>query len=130
MQSQWTIHELLNNLKKYAGCMIMQPDAYTFHKRFIVALCESLQNDVLQWGFNAKFSMIKQLYETAHMLEEVMCYHHGMCRPENVQSTSSQPHKSVTYKPAGPATASNWLVPQIRAPLPLPAHSQAECAEA
>jgi hypothetical protein len=30
MQSQQTIHKLLNDLKKYAGHMIMQPDAYTF----------------------------------------------------------------------------------------------------
>jgi hypothetical protein len=70
MQSQQTIHKLLNDLKKYAGRMIMQPDAYTFHKRFIAALHESLQNEVLKQGFNAEFSTIKQLYKTARMLEE------------------------------------------------------------
>jgi hypothetical protein len=75
MQSQWTIHELLNDLKKYAGCMIMQPDAYTFHTRFIVALCEPLQNDVFLRAFDAEFRTIKQLYETARMLQEVTVTH-------------------------------------------------------
>jgi hypothetical protein len=47
IQSQQTVHELLNNLKKYTGRMIMQPDVYTFRKRFVVALCKPLQNEVL-----------------------------------------------------------------------------------
>jgi hypothetical protein len=71
IQSQRTIHELLSDLKKYAGHMIMQPDAYTFCKRFIVALRKPLRNEVLKRGFNAEFSTIEQLYETACMLEEV-----------------------------------------------------------
>jgi hypothetical protein len=124
MQSQRTVHKLSNSLKKYAGRMIMPPNAYTFRKRFVAALHESLQNEVLKQGFNAKFSIIDQLYETARMLEEAMCYHHGMHHPENVQSMSSQPHKSVPYRPAGPVTASSWPVPQIKVPLTLPAHSQ------
>jgi hypothetical protein len=124
MQSQQTVHELMNNLKKYASRMIMQPDAYTFCKRLVAALCKSLQNEVLKRGFNAKFSMIEQLYETACMLEEVMHYHHGMCCPENMQSMSSQPNKPVAHEPAGPATASNQPIPQIRVQPTLPAHSQ------
>jgi Zinc knuckle len=47
-----------------------------------------------------------------------------MCCAENVQSTSSQPHKSVTYRPAGPVTAISRPVPQSRAVLTLPAHSR------
>jgi hypothetical protein len=43
IQSQQTVHELLNDLKKHGGRMIMQPDAYTFRKRFIAALREPLQ---------------------------------------------------------------------------------------
>jgi Zinc knuckle len=53
-----------------------------------------------------------------------MRYHHGMCRPENVQSTCSQPQKSVTYRPAGLVTANSRPVPQIRAVPTLPAHSR------
>jgi hypothetical protein len=45
--------------------------------------------------------MIEQLYETACRLEEATCYHHGMQHPEDVLCTSSQPNKSVTYRPAG-----------------------------
>jgi hypothetical protein len=124
IQGQWTVHELLNDLKNHAGHMIMQPDAYTFRKRFIAALHEPLRNEVLKWGFNAEFSTIEQLYETARMLEEATRYNHGMHHPENVQSTSSQPHKSVTYRPAGLVTATSWLVPQSRVVLTLPAHSR------
>jgi hypothetical protein len=69
IQSQQTVHKLLNDLKKHAGHMIMQP-ADTFRKRFIAALHEPLRNEVLKWGFNAEFSTIEQLYETACMLEE------------------------------------------------------------
>jgi hypothetical protein len=58
------------------------------------------------------------------MLEEATWYHHGIHCRENVQSTSSQPHKSVTYRPAIPVTASSRPVPQIRATLTLPAQSQ------
>jgi hypothetical protein len=104
--------------------MIMHPDAYTFHKRFVMALRESLWNEVLKRGFNAEFSTIGQLYKTACMLEEATRYHHGMHRPENVQSTSSQSHKSVTYRPASLVTATSRPVPQIRAAPTLPAHSQ------
>jgi hypothetical protein len=70
VQSQQTVHELMNDLKKHAGRMIMQPDAYTFRKRFVAALREPLQNEVLKRGFNAEFSTIEQLYKTACMLEE------------------------------------------------------------
>jgi Zinc knuckle len=118
------VHKLLNDLKKYAGRMIMQPDAYTFRKRFIMALRKPLQNEVLKRGFNAEFSTIEHLYETARMLEEATQYHHGMHRSENMQSMSSQPYKSVTYRSASPVTASSRPVPQIRVPLTLPAHSQ------
>jgi Zinc knuckle len=97
---------------------------YTFCKRFIAALCEPLRNEVLKRGFNAEFSTIEQLYETARILEDATCYHHGMHCPESMQSTSSQPHKSVTYRPAGPVTVSSRPVPQIRAPLTLPAQSR------
>jgi hypothetical protein len=123
IQSQRTVHELLNDLRKHAGYMIMQPDAYTFCKRFVVALREPLRNEVLKRGFNAEFGTVEQLYETACMLEEAMHYHHGMRHPEDVLCTSSQPHKSVTYRSAGPVTVSSRPVPQIRAPLTLPAHS-------
>jgi hypothetical protein len=124
IQSQRTVHKLLNDLKKHAGRMIMQPDAYTFRKRFVVALHKPLRNEVLKRGFNAEFSTIKQLYKTACMLEEATRYHHGMCHPENVQSTSSQPYKSVTYRPAGLVTAISRPVPQVRVAPTLPAHSR------
>ena len=50
--------------------MIHLPDMYTFHKQFILALHDSLHNEVLKKGYNAEFSTIDQLYETAHMIKE------------------------------------------------------------
>ena len=47
-QGTKTIQEVLNNLKKYAMWMIHLPDVYTFHKRFVSALCDSLCNEVLK----------------------------------------------------------------------------------
>ena len=77
-QGNKTIQEVLNNLKKYAAWMIHPPNVYTFRKRFISALHDSLCNEVLKKGYNAKFSTIDQLYETAHMIEEASRYNHGM----------------------------------------------------
>ena len=77
-QGTKTIQEVLNNLKKYAVRMIHPPDMYTFHKQFVSALRDSLHNEVLKKGYNAKFSTINQLYETAHMIEEASHYNHGM----------------------------------------------------
>ena len=39
---------------------------------------DQLRNEVLKKGYNAKFSTINQLYETARMTEEASCYNHGM----------------------------------------------------
>ena len=47
-QGTKTIQEVLNNLKKYATGMIHLPDVYTFRKQFILALCDSLCNEVLK----------------------------------------------------------------------------------
>ena len=77
-QGNKTIQEVLNNLKKYAMQMIHLPDVYTFHKWFVSALHDSLRNEVLKKGYNAKFSTIDQLYETARMIEEASCYNHRM----------------------------------------------------
>ena len=77
-QGTKTIQEVLNDLKKYAAQMIHPPDVYTFRKQFISALHDSLHNEVLKKGYNAEFSTINQLYETAHMIEETSCYNHGM----------------------------------------------------
>ena len=77
-QGNKTIQEVLNQLKKYAMQMIHLPDVYTFHKWFVSALCDSLCNEVLKKGYNAKFSTVDQLYETARMIEEASCYNHRM----------------------------------------------------
>ena len=73
-----TVQEVLNDLKKYAVRMIHPPDIYMFCKRFISALHDLLCNEVLKKGYNAEFSTIDQLYETALMIEEASHYNHGM----------------------------------------------------
>ena len=77
-QGNKTVQEVLNDLKKYAMWMIHPPDVYIFRKRFVSALHDLLRNEVLKKGYNAEFSTIYQLYETAHMIEEASCYNHGM----------------------------------------------------
>ena len=77
-QGTKTIQEVLNDLKKYAAQMIHPPDVYTFCKWFVLALHDLLCNEVLKKGYNAEFSTIDQLYETARMIEEASRYNHGM----------------------------------------------------
>ena len=62
-QGTKTIQEVLNDLKKYATQMIHPPDVYMLRKRFVSALHDSLHNEVLKKGYNAKFSTINQLYK-------------------------------------------------------------------
>ena len=81
-QGTKTVQEVLNDLKKYATWMIHPPDVYMFHKWFISALHDSLHNEVLTKSYNAKFSTIDQLYETAHMIEEASCYNQGCDAPK------------------------------------------------
>ena len=96
-QGTKTIQEVLNNLKKYAVQMIHLPDMYTFHKRFVLALCDSLHNEVLKKGYNAEFSTIDQLYETAYMIEEASHYNHGMQCAENAHTAASNTNPAA-YK--------------------------------
>ena len=96
-QGTKTIQEVLNDLKKYAAQMIHLPDVYTFHKWFVLALRDSLCNEVLKKGYNAKFSTINQLYETAHMIKEASCYNHGMQCAENMHTAASNT-KPAAYK--------------------------------
>ena len=77
-QGTKTVQEVLKNLKKYAMWMIHLPNVYTFCKQFVSALCDSLRNEVLKKGYNAEFSTIDQLYETACMIEEASRYNHRM----------------------------------------------------
>ena len=77
-QGTQTVQEVLNDLKRYAAQMIQLSDVYMFHKRFVSALCDSLCNEMLKKGYNAEFSTIDQLYETACMIKEASCYNHGM----------------------------------------------------
>ena len=60
-----TVQEVLSDLKKYATQMIHLPNVYMFHKWFVLALHDSLHNEVLKKGYNSEFSTIDQLYETA-----------------------------------------------------------------
>ena len=77
-QGTKTVQEVLNDLKKYAAWMIHLPDVYTFHKWFVLALHDSLCNEVLKKGYNTEFSTINQLYRTARMIKEASRYNHGM----------------------------------------------------
>ena len=81
--------------------MIHPPDIYMFRKWFVLALCDSLCNEVLKKGYNTEFSTIDQLYETAHMIEEASRYNHGMRCAENVHIAASNT-KPTAHKPLLP----------------------------
>ena len=102
-QGTKTIQEVLNNLKKYAAQMIHPPNVYTFHKWFVSALHDPLCNEVLKKGYNAEFSTINQLYETARMIEEASRYNHGMQCTENAHTAASSTKPAVhkTLLPMG-----------------------------
>ena len=91
------VQEVLNDLKKYATQMIHLPNMYMFCKRFVLALHDSLHHEVLKKGYNAEFSTIYQLYETAHMIKEASHYNHGMRHAENVHTAASNT-KPAAYK--------------------------------
>ena len=97
-QGTKTVQEVLNDLKKYAARMIHPPDVYTFCKRFVAALRESLRNEVLKKGYNAEFSTIEQLYETARMVEEASRYNHGMRCVENATAMAASSAKLTAQK--------------------------------
>ena len=98
-QGTKTVQEVLNDLKKYAAQMIHPPDIYMFCKQFVLALRDLLHNEVLKKGYNAKFSTINQLYETACMIEEASHYNHGMRCVKNahtaVNNTKPTAHKAL-----------------------------------
>ena len=102
-QGTKTIQEVLNDLKKYATRMIHLPNVYMFCKQFVLALHDSLCNEVLKKGYNAEFSTIDQLYETACMIEEASHYNHGMQHAENVHTAASSTKPTVhkTLLPMG-----------------------------
>ena len=78
-----TIQDLLNELTKYAARMIHQLDIYTFCKWFISALRDTLRNEVLKKGYTAEFSTIKQIFETARMIEGVPVSHQDATHGEH-----------------------------------------------
>ena len=113
-QGTKTVQEVLNDLKKYAVWMIHPPDIYTFRKWFISALRDSLHNEVLKKGYNAKFSTIDQLYETAHMIEEASRYNHGMRCAENTHTVanSTKPAAHKTLLPMAQCEGNTMTKPQ------------------
>ena len=88
-QGTKTVQEVLNDLNKYAAWMIHQPNVYTFCKQFVSALHDLLCNEVLNKGYNAEFSTIEQLYETAQMVEEASWYNHRMRHMESTHMAAS-----------------------------------------
>ena len=89
MQGNKTVHEILNDLKKYTDCMVMQPDEYTFRRRFISALQEPLRQEVLKQGLNPEKSTINQLYKLANAIEEATRYNQGTRRTEGIGTIPS-----------------------------------------
>ena len=108
-QGTKTIQEVLNNMKKYVAWMIHPPNVYTFHKWFILALHNSLCNEVLKKGYNAKFSTNDRLYETAHMIEEASHYNHGMRHTENMHTAVSNT-KPTAHKALLPMAQSRTII--------------------
>ena len=99
MQGNKTVHEILNDLKKYTDRMVMRPDEYTFRRRFILALGEPLRQEVLKQGLNPEKSTINQLYELANTTEEVTRYNQGTRRTEGISIIPSMTQRPIVSKP-------------------------------
>ena len=99
MQGNKTVHEILNDLKKYTDHMVMRPDEYTFCRRFISALQEPLRQEVLKQGLNPEKSTISQLYKLANAIEEATRYNQGTHRTEGIGTIPSTTQQSVVSKP-------------------------------
>ena len=59
--------------------------------------------------YNAKFSTINQLYETAHMIEEASCYNHGMQCAENTHTAASNT-KPTAHKTLPPVVQLRTII--------------------
>src|SRR6266481_9465356 len=57
--------------------MVDPPDPYTMHRRFLVALRDSLRREVLMWGHAVEYSGLSELTETTTCIEDAMCYDIG-----------------------------------------------------
>ena len=108
-QGTKTVQEVLNNIKRYATQMIHLPSVYMFHNHFVSTLHDLLHNEVLKKGYNAKFSTIEQLYETAQMVEEASCYNHGMQHVDNTLMAATNT-KPAAYKPQPPMSQSRTII--------------------
>ena len=99
MQGNKTVHEILNNLKKYTDRMVMRPDEYTFRRRFISALREPLRQEILKQGLNPEKSTMSQLYELANAIEEATRYNQGTRRTEGISIIPSMTQRPIVSKP-------------------------------
>jgi Retrotransposon gag protein len=99
MQGTKTVQELMNELTKYAARMIQQLDDYTLRRRFVLALRETLRNEVLKKGYNVETSSLDALCDTACMIEEGSRYNQGMRRAEaaNTAANTSTCAKQAEY---------------------------------
>ena len=99
MQGNKTVHEILNDLKKYTDRMVMRPDEYTFCRRFISALREPLRQEVLKQGLNPEKSTIGQLYKLANAIQEATRYNQGTRRTEGISVIPSTTQRPIVSKP-------------------------------
>jgi hypothetical protein len=95
-QGAKTVQELMNELTKYATCMIQQPDEYMLQQHFLSALREALHNEVLKKGYNAETSSLEVLCDTAHMIEEASQYNQGMQRAEAASTAASTSRLAIS----------------------------------
>ena len=94
--------------------MVMRPDEYTFHRRFILALREPLRQEVLKQGLNPEKSTIGQLYELTNVIEEATRYNQGTCRTEGIGTIPSMTQRSVVLKPTALSQSVHKPMPATR----------------
>jgi hypothetical protein len=101
MQGTKTVQELMNELTKYAACMIQQPDDYMLWRHFVSALRETLHNEVLKKGYNMETIPLDVLCDTARMIEEASQYNQGIPRAE-AANTAANASRLAPSKPNTP----------------------------
>ncbi|KAF5378265.1 hypothetical protein D9615_008695 [Tricholomella constricta] len=111
------INEFFHQLKRYAERMVMPPDPYTFKRRFMTGIPRYLRKEILNRGFTAETSRMREILEAGLKIEQANRVLRGYDDYEAVARKSSEKKDTAVarapmrtyeggsrppYKPTGP----------------------------
>ncbi|KAF5381119.1 hypothetical protein D9615_003859 [Tricholomella constricta] len=93
------ISEFFHQLKRYAERMAMQPDPYTFKRRFLLGIPRYLRKEILSRGFTAETSRMSEILEAGMKVEQANRVLRGYDEYE-----SSIKKTQIKWEPPSPKT--------------------------